>query len=166
MKILVAGTPGTGKTTLSKRLSQELGCEHVDISKLIEEKRAYIIYNKNLDTYEFDVEVVTQTLKQHLINKKNFIIDTHSVEVVRSIAFDYIFVLRVSNSILYKRLLLRKYPKKKIEENIECEIFGVVEEDCLEFFPSENVFAIHSEEDAPSSSTYDEVMHKINTESK
>lgn len=162
MKILIAGTPGTGKTTLSRKLSQKLGCEHIDISSFIEDRQAYELYNKDLETYEFNIDAASEALKKYLESRRCVIIDTHSVDVAHFVDFDYIFVLRVPSDILYKRLLQRKYPRGKIKENVECEIFGVVSQDCLEVFPDKKVFTIYSEEDTSLENVFDQVLHIIN----
>lgn len=39
--------------------------------------------------------------------------------------FDIVFVLMADTSTLYDRLKLRGYSGKKLEDNIECEIFKV-----------------------------------------
>ncbi len=41
MIILLTGTPGTGKTTISHLLAEKLGCQLVDINHLVEEKHLY-----------------------------------------------------------------------------------------------------------------------------
>ena len=134
MKILIAGTPGTGKTTLSRLVSRELGYEHIDVSEFIESQRVYESYNSRLDTYEFDLKKVERALRRHLSRKKEFIVETHCADTVRRVAFDHVFVLRVPNDELYVRLRQRKYSEEKIRENIECEIFGEVFGDCVDVF--------------------------------
>lgn len=161
MRILVAGSPGTGKTTMSERLAEELGCDHVDVSALIRASKTYDRYNDELDTYEFDARKARRMLKKHLQDKCDFIVDTHSVDVARGIKFDRIFVLRTTSDVLYQRLLTRGYPPKKIRENIECEIFGVVHEDCTDLFPRQEITVIHNDEET----SWDVAMSKIKGES-
>ena len=48
-------------------------------------------------------------------------------------------VLQTDNGVLYDRLQKRGYKEKKITENIDCEIFGVVLEGALESYPKEGV---------------------------
>lgn len=163
MKILVAGTPCTGKTTLSRKLSEELGCEHIDVSEFVRARKIYETYIKDLDTYEFDAEEVSCVLRDHLSAKSKFVVDTHSVDTVSGVKFDHIFVLRVPSDVLYKRLHSRGYSEEKIRENVECEIFGVVEEECLELFPKESISLIHSNENTQPSHTYMETLSKLKT---
>lgn len=47
MKILISGTPGVGKSTLSRLLSSELNIEHVDLSEYIKQNNLYGSYNSH-----------------------------------------------------------------------------------------------------------------------
>lgn len=161
MKILIAGTPCTGKTTLAKSLSQKLKLEHIDLSDFIESQSIYSNYNKELDTYEFSAKKVRKALEQYLKDMTDFIIDTHCVSAVKYLSFDHVFVLRVPNDILYKRLFLRKYSEDKIRENIECEIFGVVEEDCRITFHNKVITIIESDNSTPPDYAYKKAINKI-----
>ena len=46
-------------------------------------------------------------------------------------------LLRCNNTDLYDRLKERGYTEKKINENIECEIFGVLQEEVQESYKPE-----------------------------
>ena len=128
MKILIAETPEVGKTTLSKKLSTILNYNYIEMSPYIETNKLYDNYNDTFNTYEFNARKIRKSLKKDLKEKTDFIIDTHTIEAVKCFVFDYIFVIRLSNDILYKILQYRGYKDNKIKENIECEIFNVVGE--------------------------------------
>lgn len=139
MKILVTGTPGIGKTTLSNGLASVFGAEHIDISQFIIESKNYEKFNDRFESYEFDENAVGRELRKHLKGKKNFIVDTHSPSVARKIKFDKILILTIKSDIIYQRLKQRGYPENKIRENVHCEIFGVIEDECLEYFDEEKI---------------------------
>lgn len=134
MKVLVAGTPGVGKTTLSSRMSKRLGIPHVDISRYIEENKLYTEFDEKYKTLMFDEAAVEASLQSHLAGMDSYIIDSHSCGVLRSFVFDLVFVLTLPIETLYKRLKDRGYDDIKIKENIECEIFGVVKEEVEDIF--------------------------------
>ena len=48
-----------------------------------------------------------------------------------------VVVLQTDNGVLYDRLQKRAYKEKKITENIDCEIFGVVLEEAQASYPKE-----------------------------
>ncbi|KMV65248.1 putative kinase [Encephalitozoon cuniculi EcunIII-L] len=134
MKILVAGTPGVGKTTFSSRISEMFGIPHIEMSRYIEENNLYEEYSETYKSLLFDDRAVRKSLEMHVIGKDSYIVDTHSCGMVKGMSFDLIFLLTAPVEVLYKRLKKRGYDEDKIKENIECEIFGVVEEEVEEFF--------------------------------
>ena len=49
--ILVTGTPGTGKTTLSQNLAQSLGMNHIEVGKLVKEKELHDGWDEEFQSY-------------------------------------------------------------------------------------------------------------------
>lgn len=132
MKILVTGTPGVGKTTLSGMLAEAHGIEHIDITKYIRANRIYESYDRRLDSLVFDEDTVARHLDEYVRSMHSFIIDTHSPAVATGIMFDYVFHVVCDTSILADRLEARGYSKYKVEKNLECEIFDVIGEEVEE----------------------------------
>ncbi|ELA42748.1 uncharacterized protein VICG_00063 [Vittaforma corneae ATCC 50505] len=134
MKILVAGTPGVGKTTLSKQIAQRVNIAHVDVTRFVKDNKLYESFDEKLDTLVFDEDTVAEHLNNHLKLQNCFIVDTHSPVVVEDIAFDYIFHVVCDIGEIGKRLELRGYSEYKIQKNIECEIFNMIGEELEETF--------------------------------
>lgn len=134
MKILITGTPGVGKTTLSQSISQETGVEHIEITNFIKKNKLYEKYDEVFDTLIFDEDHVIENLNSYVEKKDSFIIDTHTPVVACDIEFDIIFHLVCSTSVIYDRLNNRGYSKNKIDENISSEIFNVIGEELEELF--------------------------------
>lgn len=70
-----------------------------------------------------------------------YIVDYHGVDFFPERWFDAVFVLRCNNTILYDRLAARGYNEKKIRENVECEIFGVLLEEARESYKVRDLFS-------------------------
>ncbi|KAF9763766.1 Adenylate kinase isoenzyme 6 [Nosema granulosis] len=145
MKILITGSPGVGKTTISKLIAEKFNIKHVELSRYIKDNQLYESYDKDFDTCIFDEDIVQESLVEHLKGVDSFVVDTHSPECVSFIEFDKIFILKLESDILFKRLKQRGYNDKKIKENINCEIFGVVEESVEEIF-GEDYFLVGDSE--------------------
>lgn len=62
------------------------------------------------------------------------IVDYHGSDFFPERWFDFVFVLRCNNTLLYDRLSTRGYSAKKIEGNIECEIFGSLVEEAKDSY--------------------------------
>lgn len=138
--VLVLGTPGVGKTTFGDALKRLLegagffGFERVEISRVIKEHQSLRSSRKDnvRDCSIFREGRVLEYLRKQYIFKKSrggVIIDFHSASVIRPNWFDLIVVLRAKTETIFDRLVRRKYSEKKVQENIECEIFGVVQEE-------------------------------------
>lgn len=145
MKILVTGTPGVGKTTFSKNISSIFNIPHIDITEYIKDNNLYEEYNAELNTLEFEEEVVREHLKDYINNKSydSFIIDTHSPSVADEFKFDFIFQLRCDLKELIERLEKRNYSERKIQENYECEIFDAVGGELEDYFEDEKIILVN-----------------------
>jgi adenylate kinase len=64
------------------------------------------------------------------------LIETHTMDTIPKDLVDLCIVLTCSTEQLYDRLMARNYKPNKVEENIECEIMGIVLEEATNRFPS------------------------------
>lgn len=69
--------------------------------------------------------------------------------------FDIVFVLRTDTTKLYDRLVERGYKGKKLEDNIDCEIFQTILEEAKTSYKPEIVHEL-------TSNTMDQVTENIN----
>lgn len=136
VKILITGTPGVGKSTLSKLIKNRVDASHIDISSMIKKKKLYTKKCKKYDTFEYNPDRVSAYLKRKIDPEKNYIIDTHDPESVSHINFDFIIVLFSDLPVLSRRYTERGYSKKKREENLQVEIMEVIYNEVIEIFPS------------------------------
>lgn len=153
MIITITGTPGSGKSYIAKKIIKitERRFHYLDLNRHIIEKRLYDIYDSKAKTYDVDILKIKKLgiafqkysgqanknkkhhnkivnyndLKSMLSREKGIIIDSHLSQYVDS---DLCIVVRSDIKNIRKRLEKRSYSKKKIEENIQSEIFGI----CLE----------------------------------
>ena len=128
MIIAISGTPGTGKSEVAKLLAKNLGWKLVDLNKVAEEHNFYDDYDeergcKIVDTKSLAGEVEVLGIKEDLVLEGHF---SHDMPC------DLVIVLRCNPGELRKRFEKRRWPKKKIEENIEAEIMGICKEEALE----------------------------------
>ena len=120
--IVISGTQGTGKSTLAKKLSKELGLERLDLSNYYKEISSG--YNKEKQGYDIEIKKFVALVKDK--NKKGLIIDSHISHLLPKRMVDLCVVLVCPDlKKLERRLKKRKYSKKKIRENLDAEIFQV-----------------------------------------
>lgn len=83
--ILVTGTPGVGKSTLGKLLSEYVeGFKYVDVrnsfiqvGKLVNEKKLFKVWNQDFNVPEFDEDLVIDELEDQ-IQQGGVIVDFHT----------------------------------------------------------------------------------------
>ncbi|MCC6004714.1 MAG: adenylate kinase family protein [Thermofilum sp.] len=132
MAILVTGTPGVGKTTVSLELSRLTGKKYIDVADLARKKG----FVKGFDSETQSAVVDTAQLRKFLENilTCNEIVDTHVVEAVPPGKVNRVLVLRLDPLELRKRLERRGYPAVKVKQNVESEILDSVLIDAIRYF--------------------------------
>ncbi len=123
--IAITGTPGTGKSTLTKYLEKKLGFDRLDLHDYY--KQVSTGYDRSGKCYDIDLKKFEKLVKSKIKeSEKGLIIDTHISHLLPKKLIDLCIVLTCSNlKKLEQRLIDRKYSKKKIRENLDSEIFQV-----------------------------------------
>ncbi len=124
--IVVTGTPGTGKTSIGRLLSEKIRGHYINLSDLVLTEKMYVGYDEDRESYIIDEKIVVRKIRElySTIKEDFLIIDTHYPEVVPGdIVYAYI-VLRIKPSELKKRLVNRGWKTMKVVENVEAELLG------------------------------------------
>jgi len=122
--LIISGTPGTGKSTLAKILSKKLNFHHLNLHYYY--KKISSGYNKKKQCYNLNLKKLEKLLKQKLPQHPHLIIDSHITHHLPKKYVNLCLITKCSDlKKLKQRLQKRKYSKKKIEENLQCEIFDV-----------------------------------------
>ena len=124
--ILITGTPGTGKSTVSKLLSVELRGEHVELTRLVNEAGFSQGWDRTRSTTIADLKALRLALANIIgAASKPVIVDGHySPEVVPRDKVTLTVVLRRAPWVLREKLKARGYGARKIQENVEAELLG------------------------------------------
>ena len=145
--LIVTGTPGTGKTTLSKKLAKRLNYYYLDVNKIISKyklaegydnkRRTKIVDIKKLNKFLIDeIKTIKKIILNQKFNKKiqlknkikNFkgiIIDSHLSHYLPRKYVDFCIVTKCGIKELNERLKKKKFNRNKIQENIQAEIFDI-----------------------------------------
>jgi len=125
MRIIVTGTPGTGKTVAAKAIAKQLRYPYLSLKKFTKDYNLRESYDKERKTYEVDTNKLVKELKKFLKNKKDIVIDGHLSHYLPKSYVDLCVVTKCSLKTLQQRLKKRRYSKAKIRENLDAEIFDV-----------------------------------------
>jgi adenylate kinase len=136
--ILVSGTPGTGKSTLTKFLAETLTFHSIDCKELIEKKHIYSGIDKKRGCLIVEPKALNSALESEISRLKalktgrnrvsGVIIDSHLSHLFPSKKADLCVICTCALPELKKRLEKRGYSREKVRENLDSEIFSV----CLE----------------------------------
>jgi adenylate kinase len=150
-RIVVTGTPGTGKTTISKILREKTGYLYVNTSKIALQKEHVTAYDYSRKTYIIDEEKLGQDINALLKKtKKGVIIETIYPCIIDSENIDYLVVLKTEPQILMERLGDRgNWPYKKISENVETEFMNSILNEIRECHPQKKIIIIDATNRTP-----------------
>jgi broad-specificity NMP kinase len=65
--ILITGTPGTGKTTLSQNLAQSVGMNHIEVGQIVKEKGLHDGWDEEFQSYLLNEDKVSKITNKELI---------------------------------------------------------------------------------------------------
>lgn len=124
MKIALTGTPGTGKSEVSRRLGELLKLPVVDLNAMLTNEFA-LERDEERDTLVVDIERAAAEVEL----PRDCIIEGH---LSHFIPVDIILVLRCRPNELQQRLAGKGWSVEKVEENVEAEALNLISEEARE----------------------------------
>ncbi len=133
--ILISGTPGCGKTSVAKEITNFLQAKMISLNELAISDKFSFEYDEERKTYIVDFEIFLPYVLKKIDEIRQadspfLIIESHFSDIIPENFIDYAFILRCNPDELYKRLEKKKYTSEKIIENIQAEILG----NCVNYF--------------------------------
>ena len=129
MKIIITGTPGTGKTSVAKKVAERLKLPYISLNDLIFSRKKYKEFDEERESYVVDPDDIEKICEE--IEKG--VIEGHLSHYCKG---DVIFVLRASPIKIKQRLMKRKYSMSKIRENMEAEAIDVILQEVMDLWES------------------------------
>jgi len=126
---VITGTPGVGKSSISKLLASKIDAQVISISELVKKEKLYCGIDKKRDTLIADMKKISRRIRNLISNfseSQNIIIEGHfATDIVPPEKVSLVFVLRKDPEELRKILEKRFYKERKIKENLAAEILDV-----------------------------------------
>ncbi|MBY9010894.1 MAG: AAA family ATPase [Candidatus Lokiarchaeota archaeon] len=127
--LIVSGTPGTGKTTISNNLTNFIEAKVISLNELAISENLIEKFDTKRETSIIDTNKLIRFLIELIedYEKKDpefLIIESHFSDIVPEQYINFVIILRCDPDELYTRLSRRGYKKEKIRENVQSEILG------------------------------------------
>ncbi|XP_059487700.1 adenylate kinase isoenzyme 6 [Neocloeon triangulifer] len=141
--ILVTGTPGVGKSTLCEQVAEITGLEWIQVGAFAKENDCLDEFDEEYKCPVLNEDKLLDELEEKM-SEGGRIVDYHGCDFFPERWFDIVFVLRTDNTQLFDRLRQRGYSGKKLDDNIQCEIFQTILEEAQESYQAEIVHQLPS----------------------
>ena len=122
MIIALTGTPGTGKTTVSRELDGR-GLKTVSLHDYLSERGFLGDFDADCDSYDVDIEAASDAVIPLLDSDETVILEGHLSHLLPC---DMIIVLRCNPMKIKERLEFRDYDDSKVLENMEAEALDII----------------------------------------
>ncbi|KXJ77348.1 hypothetical protein RP20_CCG007785 [Aedes albopictus] len=144
---LFLGTPGVGKTHLSKRVAEKLGFKWQNVSEIANQNGFVEEYDEEFECPVLDEDKLLDHLEP-IMQEGGNVVEYHSSEFFPERWFQAVYVVRCSTSLLYERLQARGYNDRKVKSNMECEIFQIPLDEAKDSYRSEIIVELQSDTEA------------------
>ncbi|MDA4117462.1 MAG: AAA family ATPase [Thaumarchaeota archaeon] len=144
----ICGTPGTGKKTIAPLVAELLGIPTPLALNSLAENAGSANSGEGLG----DIEVDPKDLRKELLRvlPLRAVVYGHMLaDVLRPSEVEFVALLRCEPSVLRERLRKRNYDAGKVAQNVEAELIGVLEDQCVTTFGDDRVREYDTTEASP-----------------
>ena len=150
MIIVVTGTPGVGKSTISRLLARRLEAHHVDLSVLALKEGLILGWDEKRETAVADLQRLKAHLEEMASLDRTLVVEGHyAPEVVDPERATFVFVLRKDPWRLKEELEARGYGREKVAENVAAEVLDVCLMEAVSTYGEDQVSEIDVTELSP-----------------
>ena len=156
--LVLVGTPGVGKSSVSSLLSSRLGGLHVSLGDLVKQEGLSCGLDEKRGTLIVDEDRVSKLVREIIRQSESYIIvDGHfAMDVVSAEDVCLAFVLRRNPDELREVLKERGFSEGKVAENVAAEILDVCLFDAVKAYGKEKVCEVDV-----SDGTVEDIVNKI-----
>jgi len=142
MKIGISGTPGVGKSSVSKLIGKYFKLKVLN-EKEFSLKEGIGEFDVEADELVVELEKLEEKLNQLLKKEDNVLIEGHMLCEIE-VDFDYLVIIRCHPEILESRIEAKGYKAEKVQDNVFCEGIEYCKKYAERNYPKEKLIEIES----------------------
>lgn len=125
--LVVTGTPGVGKSSVSELLASRIDAKSISLGALVEKEELHFEVDRKRDTLVADMKRLRERVEEIVANSVgDIVVEGHyAVDIVPSEDLHLVFVLRRDPQELERVLRERLYREEKVRENLAAEVLDV-----------------------------------------
>ena len=149
--VVVTGTPGTGKTTISRILARKLGASCINPQYFMRREGIDFTYDRNRKTRIVSIRRLRKAIDERAERTDHgLVIESHINPVTGPLPkLVRVIVLRCDPLILEQRLERKRWSKSKIGENLQAEILDICLWDAVKHYGWNRILEIDTSRRTP-----------------
>ena len=140
--IILTGTPGTGKTTISKALAKEIHADYLSLTRFVTTKGLYSAIDRERKTRIVDIDRTRKSLRSLIAKGTMIIVDTHVADSIPRERTRKVIVLRCHPRVLESRLRKKGWSRNKVRENVLAEILDACYMIAVSYYGAKKVYQL------------------------
>ena len=140
--IIITGTPGTGKTTISKALAKEMHADYLSLTRFVIANGLYNAIDRQRNTRIVDMERTKKSLRNLIQRERMVIVDTHVADGIPRERARKVVVLRCHPKVLESRLRRKGWSGNKVHENVLAEMLDACYMIAVSYYGAKKVYQL------------------------
>ena len=129
-RVALAGVPGTGKTTVARRLLERAACQVVHLNEFADARGLLGEEDPERGSRLVDLDALADALERAYGPAPGVVL--YEGHFAHEMDVDAVALLRVDPRVLVERLRARGWPEPKVRENVEAEALDVLAQEALD----------------------------------
>jgi len=140
--IVITGTPGTGKTTISKAIAKSIHADYLSLTRSVTSNGLYSGIDRERSSKIVDIERTRESLRSLTSRGDLIIVDTHVADSIPRERTRNVIVLRCHPKVLESRLRKKDWGANKVRENVLAEMLDACYMIAITYYGAKKVYQL------------------------
>ena len=140
--IVITGTPGTGKTTISKAIAKATHADYLSLTRFVTAKGLFSGIDRERSSKIVDIERTRKSLRSLISRGDMIIVDTHVADSIPRERTRKVIVLRCHPNALESRLRKKGWSANKVRENVLAEMLDACYMIAISYYGAKKVYQL------------------------